>query len=270
MLDCSPPALEGMTCSHAEYVAAIRDYYKFLVELFLDGFEILEPLEGGWHDITSETCGKSRVIIALLRDLPYIRERPDGKVINLTPVNRCSVGPVSCRAIADGRETLEDARIMTEPVVYLDNVPECVVGLVESKYDYGKFLLDTQLGVIYWAEGYNEIVKDKIFEPYDEIDLYSEYEELEAEWRSAETPFAIREFFETLKEQYRKMNWIPLSSRLVVEYDRPGLCVQGEEKALDEVRSVYKEHGWPDLERYEKVKCLKAVRLVLEKWGIKP
>ena len=36
------------------------------------------------------------------------------------------------------------------------------------------------------------------------------------------------------------------------------------EGIIDLLKGVYREHGWPDLDRYRKSECLKAVRRALE------
>jgi hypothetical protein len=77
------PYLAEISYSKEEFIAAIRDYYRFLTTLYLDGARvIIEPPEGGWPNITAEIfggpMGKSAVVVSLLRQLPYIR-RPPGE-----------------------------------------------------------------------------------------------------------------------------------------------------------------------------------------------
>jgi hypothetical protein len=40
------------------------------------------------------------------------------------------------------------------------------------------------------------------------------------------------------------------------------------EKGLVELRSIYLEHGWLDLERYRKRECMDAVRAAIERRGL--
>lgn len=57
-------------------VAAIRDYYRSLVSMYLDETNVLEPPEGGWPSIPPNgwgNFGKTDEAIALLRELPYLR-----------------------------------------------------------------------------------------------------------------------------------------------------------------------------------------------------
>lgn len=67
---------EATVYSHDVTIAAFRDYYRFLVESYMDPIELIEPPEGGWPSITSDfqcAFGRSDEVIKLLRHLLYIR-----------------------------------------------------------------------------------------------------------------------------------------------------------------------------------------------------
>lgn len=79
----SMPKLDEISYSRDTCVKAIRDYYRFLTQMYLPGTEIIEPPEGGWPTITNETLqdlGKTPEVVALLRELPYIRSRDDRRL----------------------------------------------------------------------------------------------------------------------------------------------------------------------------------------------
>jgi len=92
-------------------------------------------------------------------------------------------------------------------------------------------------------------------DPYD----YCENEQ-EAKWRDGAC-WAISDFFKTLKEQFRELSFIPISTDEVIGHygrDRPG-----EEDMRPMLQNIYREHGWPNLDQYRKDECLKAVQKAL-------
>lgn len=60
----------------------------------------------------------------------------------------------------------------------------------------------------------------------------------------------------------RELHFIPTSSRSVVDV-WTGLGV-GTDGMVAMLQDIYREHGWPDLERYRKRECLEAVQTALE------
>ncbi|KAH9212056.1 hypothetical protein DL95DRAFT_426786 [Leptodontidium sp. 2 PMI_412] len=237
------PELSEITYSHDTTVHAFRYYFRFLVEMYMDDAEILEPPPGGWPSISSDfqRCfGKTDEVIALPRDIPYIRE--------------LSVG--------------EALRAMSEDVV-TEDVPPHVAGLTLGDRENKHFLLDTQLGIVHWPieDGggkhmYNFNQDPKFIKPVED-DPEDYAPENEHEWRTDSPAWAIGDFFELLKSQYRKLNWIPVNSREVItitahyEEDLAGMFPMLQE--------IYRQHGWP-LEqggRYRKQECLEAVKVAL-------
>lgn len=62
------PEIEDFTCSREATIAAFEDYYSFLVDLYMDPFEIIYPPEGGWPSISTEfqeMIGKSDEVIGI-------------------------------------------------------------------------------------------------------------------------------------------------------------------------------------------------------------
>lgn len=65
-------------------------------------------------------------------------------------------------------------------------------------------------------------------------------------------------FFQLLKDQFRKLDFAPISSTTVHDvYTGPG---PRRECCIAVIQDVYREQGWPDLERFRKTECLEAVR----------
>jgi hypothetical protein len=263
------PTLDEVTYSRTTCIEAIRDYYHFLTKLYLDDSEILEPPAGGWPSITAETCGKNEEVVALLRALPYMPNKNDGTDAQATPWCYFHNWSEACSYVASGESDVKTNRVLTEVVGYVDDIPDHVVGLTLSQDDWGTFLLDTKLGVIYCMARLDEITSDSPLEPIRD-DAYDYAAENEAEWRAEGWPWKVEDFFELLKEQYLKLRFVPSSKKGVEEYYFSTQHKQDEEisKMLVELRSIYREHGWPDLERYCKRECLNAVRAAIERRGL--
>lgn len=60
-----------------------------------------------------------------------------------------------------------------------------------------------------------------------------------------------------LKDHFRRLNFVAISSRKVVHVWKT--FPPDYEAMIAGVQEIYSQHGWPDLERYDKNKCLKAV-----------
>ncbi len=61
---------------------------------------------------------------------------------------------------------------------------------------------------------------------------------------------------------FRKLHFVPISPCYVVDS-----CIRhGHDTAgmIPMLRDIYHEHGWPDLDRYDMSKCLKAVRAAMQ------
>lgn len=74
-----------------------------------------------------------------------------------------------------------------------------------------------------------------------------------------------------LKQQYLDLLFIPLSSAAVGDVldlageDPVENIAQGSEGAVKMLQRIYRQHGWPDTDRYRKEECLAAVTQALEK-----
>lgn len=78
----------------------------------------------------------------------------------------------------------------------------------------------------------------------------------EADWRSESVAWAIPDFFELLKDMFRQLFYIPISPRKV--------CYASSLEGRLMLADIYRTHGWPDVERYDKQACLKAVQDLME------
>ncbi|KAK4156323.1 hypothetical protein C8A00DRAFT_30818 [Chaetomidium leptoderma] len=93
-------------------------------------------------------------------------------------------------------------------------------------------------------------------------DPYDYAPEEEADWRAEGAAWAVADFFELLKDQFRQLCFVPLGSYTVCDmYTEFHPVNHG---LLPMVQAIYREHGWPNLERYRKEECLRAVMALLE------
>jgi hypothetical protein len=255
------PQLNQVRYSREVCVTAVRDYYNFLMKMYPSDSEVIEPPEGGWPSITAENLAgmnKTNKVITLLRELPYIRETSD-------PVNQAQGAPwcifadwqSAASLVASGRSESEDFKIVSEGADICDDVPSHVVGLTMGEAENPIFLLDTKLGIVYWHECPGEI-RYRDWPEQIEDDPYEWAPENEAEWRGDAPAWKIVDFFQLLKNEFLKLNAIPTNSLEVIDvYAGPA---PGTDGMIAMLQDIYREHGWPDLERYRKRECLEAVQ----------
>jgi hypothetical protein len=260
------PWLSEITYSREETITAVRDYYIFLTKLYLNETEVIEPPEDGWPSINSENLhdlGKSSEVIALLRHLPYIRRRHDGREAQGAPGCYFADWQSSCNAVIQGGTTCEGLKILSEDPEYLDDTPPHVIGLTSGGRNNPTILLDTRLGIVHWFEcpdycRHRPTREQIIDDPYD----YAAENEREAEWRADAPAWAIPDFFELLKDQFRELNFVPVSSRSVEDVET--IRYPPVDGMISMLQRIYREHGWPDLQQYRKQDCLDAVRRALQ------
>jgi hypothetical protein len=93
-------------------------------------------------------------------------------------------------------------------------------------------------------------------------DPYSYAPYNEAHWRGDAPAWTFTDFFELLKDQYRELKFIPQNSRDVIDVEN-GLG-PGTETIIAMQQRIFRERRWPDLERYDKEKCLEALQTAME------
>ncbi|KAF3479791.1 uncharacterized protein GIQ15_06767 [Arthroderma uncinatum] len=259
------PELCDITYSRQESIAAVRGYYQFLTTLYLKESDILEPPEGGWPSVTPsaiQQLGKTDEVGSLLRHLPYIR-RPGNGEPQAFPYSQFANWEASCTYVNQGRSKLEGVKSCSEGY-YENDVPPHVVSLTSGGRNNFPIFLDTELGVIYWPECPGDIQHDSDA-PCERVwdDPYEYASMSEAEWRAEGAYWAIPDFFEILKDQFRRLLFVPTSTLTVVDvhhyHDSSGF--------IEFLQGIYREHGWPDLEQYNKLECLKDIqKRLMEKY----
>ena len=272
------PELDEIRYSREECVAAIRDYYHFLTSLYLDESNIAEPPAEGWPSITPEalqSLGKTKEVVALLRRLPYIRDPKEQGSSTIEGAPRCWFADWARMAeflgAGDGIDA-QGLKVMTENLIVhdidnaeeLDLVPPHVVGLTLGGRDNSIILLDTELGIIHWTDCPTRIMDEDGFRDAVVTDDACDYApEEQVEWRNLSPAWAISDFFEMLKNQYLRLQFIPTSSTAVKDAKELEGSTPQDEGVLATLQDIYRQHGWPDRDQYRKAECLKAVRQTL-------
>ncbi|KAI5920303.1 hypothetical protein F4810DRAFT_440493 [Camillea tinctor] len=261
------PELDEVSYSRDACITAVRDYYEFLTKVYLKESQIIEPPEGGWPSIVNadpsvlESLGKTDEVISLLAHLPYLRHPGNWN----DDAHGAAEGYFAdwqglFLHLATGRSTTENIRGYTEEHL-TEVVPPHVVGLSGGGLDNPLILLDTKLGIIHWRECSDSQRSNPSREPI--LDHPLDYApENEVDWRCDSPAWAIADFFELFKDQFRELNWIPVSPRMVLDSEMPRQ--QKEHGLIPMVVNIYRQHGWPDLARYQKDECIAAVRKALE------
>ncbi|KAJ8119107.1 hypothetical protein ONZ43_g3857 [Nemania bipapillata] len=234
--------------SRGDTVAAIRDYYQFITSLYLPETFVIEPPEGGWPSITQESMndvGKTEEVIALLRHLPYIYYAQEAH------------GAANC-VFADWSAYHlrgEDARILTEGSDY-ESVPPHIVGLTCGGRDNPVYLLDTKIGVVYWLDCPGSLRS----EPTRQQAFFNLEEDRPEEdvWRGNAGAWEIKDFFELLKDEFRSLHFIPISSVAVI--DTYATFSQRKQGQIPMVQEILRSYGWPDTTRYNKREALEQVK----------
>ncbi|KAK4244021.1 hypothetical protein C7999DRAFT_44271 [Corynascus novoguineensis] len=253
------PELYEVSYSHKATVAAVRDYYRFLTRMYLKESYVAEPPEGGWPEISFEnlgSLGKTNEAILLLRHLPYISS-PD----------ESALGAANClfmdwrwiaRSLALGECSAEDALYLTEGYSGLPkSMSPHVVGLTRGSYYNPSFLLDTKLGVVFWWECHSDIKRNPSREPISGEEYDNGPNEEETDFRCDSVAWAIPDFFELLKDLFRQLFYVPVGPRAV-------LYAKALKEVMPMLEAIYREHGWPDIERYRKRECLNAIQSLME------
>ncbi|KAH7379440.1 hypothetical protein DE146DRAFT_672950 [Phaeosphaeria sp. MPI-PUGE-AT-0046c] len=248
--------------SESASIAAVADFFKFLTKLYLDEELVEWPPEGGWPSITTDTfasLNKSESVVSFLRQLPYMQDF------------RVPIGEVRPQGLPEasfwnwkdyrGTTDVHGIKVLTEGFLCERTNPD-IVGMVEGGQDDSTvILLDTKHGIAYWADCPDQIRHEKT-----EEQVHNDYNawasDQEAGWRGDAPAWTIPDFFAMLRREFEQLRFIPVNTRQVInswsEYSD-----DGELEAM--LQGIYREHGWPNLENYQKEECLQAVQQALAK-----
>lgn len=259
-------------------VAAVQDFIAFATIMYLDETAYESPPSTGWPSITPESMrlfGKTDAVIDLLRHLPYPSDTGGGRKPQVMPALAFPSFQLDAADFGQSEQGVIDYRMLTEGNLLFERIQPHLVGLTERPRNEDGILLDTKLGLVYWDEIPNDVIALSPFPVVFGLDslLYDEDEEGETvspdepDWREGcDTVWSIPDFFATLKHNFKELHFVPISRRRVVE----GWYGYGSnppdkrfQEAVDMVKGIYRAYGWPDLERYRKEDCLKAIHVAL-------
>ena len=257
------PELDEVSYSESAAVTAISDFYRFLTKMYLDE-EIVEwPPEGGWP-FTKTGFGsmeKSDRVVSLLRQIPYMEDKLDGEprpyALPEAPFwnwkdNVKDDEPLDPKAV-------HEIKILTEDFYLYDVATPDLVGLLEGGKDDNTFImLDTEYGIAYWPDCPDEIRDTDWEQVQDDSEAWGS--EAEINWRCDAPAWTIPDFFAMLQEQFEKLMFIPVNSKQAIA-TWEGYSEDGEMERM--LQGIYREHGWPDLEKYRKEECIRAVEEAL-------
>ncbi|KAM5465657.1 hypothetical protein MauCBS54593_006432 [Microsporum audouinii] len=203
--------------------------------------------------------GKDKTVASLLGHLPYMAPptTSEGEAQPI-PFLYFADWPGVCAWIKSGQLTAEDARDASQAYMDAERVPPHVISLTCGGAETAAILLDTKLGGIFWPECTGGVVWDPCREEVLD-DAYDYVPKNEADWRAGGGRWAIADFFEVLKYEFRKLSFVPFYSRLVREVYSVDL-----KEFIPMLQEIYRKHGWPNMEIYNKQKCLSEVRAELE------
>ncbi|CAK7198211.1 hypothetical protein SEUCBS139899_000869 [Sporothrix eucalyptigena] len=273
------PELSEIEYSRDACVQAVRDYYHFLTQMYLDDTDFVYPPdddENGWPTINDENLAdvdKDETVLDLLRHLPYVRQNPDdggSDAIQVAPFTTITDWAADAALIADGSYDGESLKTATEGGTLCDVIPPHVVGLTAGPRDNNIFLVDTELGIVLWPECPGEVVKasrrspllPSSVRPVSDDPYDYEDDEEQAEWRGDSTAWSIPHFFEMLKDQFRTLEFVPIT-KTTVWVTHPYFHAQDAEVIVPAVREIYRKHHWPDLEQYDKAACQAEIQAYL-------
>ncbi|CAK7211647.1 hypothetical protein SBRCBS47491_001195 [Sporothrix bragantina] len=273
------PELDDIAYSQDECVQAVRDYYHFLTQMYLDEDDFVHPPddENGWPSINEENLAdvnKDETVLNLLRHLPYVREDPTGggeDDIQVAAFTNITNWPASADLIAAGRYDGEALRSATEGATLCDILPSHVVGLTGGPPENNIFLIDTELGIALWPECPGEVVKasrrspllPRDVRPVSDDPYDYEDDEEQAEWRGDSTAWSIPHFFAMLEDHFRTLEFVPIT-KTKIWVTHPYFHAEHRDEIVSAVRDIYRKHHWPELEQYDKAACQAEIHTFLQ------
>ncbi|KAK4248270.1 hypothetical protein C7999DRAFT_40552 [Corynascus novoguineensis] len=184
----------------------------------------------------------------------YVAEPPEGGWPEISLENLSSLGKTN------------EAILLLRHLPYIssrdDSAQESmsphVVCLTRGSYLNPCFLLDTKLGVVFWEECDSDVKRNPSREPIFGEEYDNGPTEEETDFRCDSVAWAVPDFEELLKDLFRQLFYVPVSPRVV--YHASAL-----KEVVPMLEAIYREHGWPDLERSRKRECLNAVQDLMER-----
>ncbi|KAI9796648.1 MAG: hypothetical protein M1833_006088 [Piccolia ochrophora] len=266
-------------------VEAVRSFYHLVTSFHIPREALKEPPKEGWPKLTREFLAplkKTDTVYDLLAHLPYLNWdwARDGLEIDY---EMCAVDYVGSGA----QKTLERGKRgnMIDPDPDMALLPPSVVSLACTPGHRNGYwlLLDTETGLITWYfnQGYTDMnywAQRRMFpdSPGEYWNMSAVGIKQEDRWRGQST-WPVVEYFELLKEQYRKLEIVRYSS-FAPQESKPSAdimmkvpirstkvyCHIFEDEEVDpdveSLREIYRDHGWPEKDfESQRETCMAAI-----------
>ena len=290
------------TYSRDAVITAVRDYYHFLCAMYMDESNIMEPPADGWPSIGHwEGFDKTDEVISLLRHLPYLRHGSWPEDTMVAPecsfvdwqgfpehytndlIKECTepgshMGPVPPHVVGLTISGREDARFLLDTeqgVVCWTNCPDEIRHqknwntqvLEESdEAEEANQSDDAESNASDGSDGSGNSHASFGSEDgsvTDGGDESSEADEEDEPWRQEGACWVVQDFFEILKTQFRELNFVPFGTFQVTDIWYVMRLPQSTE-LVALIQNTFREQGWPDLARFSKAECHRALRSKIE------
>ncbi|KAH8694322.1 hypothetical protein BGW36DRAFT_384747 [Talaromyces proteolyticus] len=220
-------------------VDAVRKYYNFLVEeLGAIPADCVEyPPEEGWSNISEESLAgleKTKEVVDVLRHLPYIKYS-NGFNVQIAFATEALDYRGAEVAVGDKNRWIPHGNLEFAPHVV-------VLTADDGPGSYGsQVLLDTEKNTFsdYQPGGPSKASETNAETNPDDF------------WHSRETR-PVAEFFSLWEERFRTLEWT------VDPFDDEEGMLLRYDNATDEVRQIYRDHGWPD--NFRRRECRDALQ----------
>ncbi|CAK7210823.1 hypothetical protein SBRCBS47491_000908 [Sporothrix bragantina] len=227
-------AMARLTYDRDATVAAVRDFYDFLTRIprwSAGDFEDAPP--GGWPELTDEylsPLGKDAIVCDLLRHLPYLSPKESDE----SDGDKSMVAPETHVLDYNSRNTrwwFENKRETIDGIyspIGAGIIPSHVA-VITSGSRYGSWLLiDTHDGR---ATDFIQQERPEKSAPDQDSPDY---------WRAYRT-LPVAAMLEEWKQKYSSLEWVVVPNN----YD-DGVMYYVNDESTDQVRAIYRQHGWPD------------------------
>jgi hypothetical protein len=243
------PDLDEITCSRPAAIAAVTDFYEFLTRMYMKESQIVTPPASGWPCIVDadpqilQPLGKSDEVLSLLAHLPYIRS-PGNWHDDAEAAPGCVFAdwPSLITDINNKRSDAGSVRIITEGASFAELAPPHTIGFTCGSRENPVMVLDTKLGIMHWEECPPDIENNQeYFEQTADYEADSDVDDDEAACRESAPAWAIADFFDILKAQYKTLRWIPISHHTVRASE--GMSNVTEQGMASMLQDIYRQHG---------------------------
>ncbi|KAH0009669.1 hypothetical protein KCU78_g10618, partial [Aureobasidium melanogenum] len=221
-------------------VDAVRKYYHFLANDLgaIPRNCIVEPPEEGWPTITQDSLAgleKTEAVIELLRHLPYIEPSEDYNTQVAFGTSAIDYREIGEYKVAEGKGS------QFIPAGNEEFPPDVVVLTDEGEDYYGSLLLlDTKK------------VTATDYQPQaPRMKGVPDPETTPEIWRYSET-LPVADLLALWEQKFRSLEWT------ANPFNVEGGIMLRHDHATDEVRQIYRDHGWPD--NFCREECHNALR----------